>query len=51
VFTIEAWDRNCPQHIPQLIPIEDAEEALQQLRQRVAELEGELVRLNGKRDV
>lgn len=51
VFTIEAWDRNCPQHIPQLIPIEDAEAALQQLRQRVAELEGELVRLNGKRDV
>lgn len=51
VFTIEAWDRNCPQHIPQLIPIGDAEAALQQLRQRVAELEGELVRLNGKRDV
>lgn len=51
LFTIEAWDRNCPQHIPQLIPIEDAEAALQQLRQRVAELEGELVRLNGKRDV
>jgi predicted pyridoxine 5'-phosphate oxidase superfamily flavin-nucleotide-binding protein len=51
VFTIEAWDRNCPQHIPQLIPIEDAEAALQQLRQRVAELEGELVRLNGKWDV
>ena len=51
VFTIEAWDRNCPQHIPQLIPIEDAEAALKQLRQRVAELEGELVHLNGKRDV
>jgi predicted pyridoxine 5'-phosphate oxidase superfamily flavin-nucleotide-binding protein len=49
LFTIEAWDRNCPQHIPQLIPIEDAEAALQQLRERVAELESELARANGKR--
>lgn len=45
LFTIEAWDRNCPQHIPQLIPIEDAAVALQQLQQRVAELESELARL------
>jgi len=45
LFTIEAWDRNCPQHIPQLIPIEDAAAALQQLQQRVAELESELARL------
>jgi uncharacterized protein len=46
LFTIEAWDRNCPQHIPQLIPIEDAAAALQQLRQRVAELESELAHLS-----
>ncbi|WP_072373179.1 pyridoxamine 5'-phosphate oxidase family protein [Hyphomicrobium sp. NDB2Meth4] len=44
LFTIEAWDRNCPQHIPQLVPIEAAEAALQQLRDRIAELEGELKR-------
>lgn len=44
LFTIEAWDRNCPQHIPQLVPIEAAETALQQLRDRIAELEGELKR-------
>ncbi|CAN1722852.1 putative Pyridoxamine 5'-phosphate oxidase domain-containing protein [Hyphomicrobium sp. 1Nfss2.1] len=42
LFTIEAWDRNCPQHIPQLVPIEAAEAALQQLRDRITELEGEL---------
>ncbi len=44
LFTIEAWDRNCPQHIPQLVPIEAAEAAMQQLRDRIAELEGQLKR-------
>lgn len=45
VFSVEAWDRNCPQHIPQLFPIEDVELALHPLRQRIAELEAELGRL------
>jgi uncharacterized protein len=45
LFTIEAWDRNCPQHIPQLVPIEDSAAALQQLQHRIAELESELARL------
>ena len=49
VFTIEAWDRNCPQYIPQLIPVEDAETVVQQLRQRIEELESELARANGRR--
>lgn len=49
LFTIEAWDRNCPQHIPQLIPIEDAEAVVRQLRQRIEELESELARTTGKR--
>lgn len=49
LFTIEAWDRNCPQHIPQLIPIEAAEGVVQQLRQRIEELESELARATGKR--
>ena len=49
LFTIEAWDRNCPQHIPQLIPIEDAAALVQQLRQRIEELESELARTNGER--
>lgn len=46
VFTIEAWDRNCPQHIPQLVAIEDVEAAVLTLRERVASLEAELARVN-----
>jgi predicted pyridoxine 5'-phosphate oxidase superfamily flavin-nucleotide-binding protein len=42
VFTIEAWDKNCPQHIPQLVAVEDVEEAVLALQKRIAELEGEL---------
>ena len=45
LFSVEAWDRNCRQHIPQLVPIEDAEAALHSLKQRIAELEGELQRV------
>ncbi len=48
LFTIEAWDRNCPQHIPQLIPIEDAAAVVQQLQQRIEALESELARINDK---
>lgn len=44
LFTLEAWDRNCPQYIPQLIPIEDVNAALQSLQQRIVELEDELQR-------
>lgn len=44
LFSIEAWDRNCPQHIPQLVPIEDVEAAVQILQKRIAELEAELAR-------
>jgi predicted pyridoxine 5'-phosphate oxidase superfamily flavin-nucleotide-binding protein len=41
VFTLKAWDRNCPQHIPQLVPLPDAAAALSVLEQRVADLETE----------
>jgi predicted pyridoxine 5'-phosphate oxidase superfamily flavin-nucleotide-binding protein len=44
VFAIEAWDRNCPQHIPQLIPIEDVEAALNVLQKRILQLENDLER-------
>lgn len=44
VFSVDAWDRNCPQHIPQLVPIEDVAATVQQLRQRIAELEEALSR-------
>jgi predicted pyridoxine 5'-phosphate oxidase superfamily flavin-nucleotide-binding protein len=41
VFTIEAWDRNCPQHIPQLLPAADVLAEVERLRARIAELERE----------
>jgi uncharacterized protein len=44
LFSIEAWDRNCRQHIPQLIPVEDVDAALQALRQRIAVLEAQAAR-------
>lgn len=45
LFTVEAWDRNCRQHIPQLLPVEAVEAVLLQQRQRVADLEDEVERL------
>jgi predicted pyridoxine 5'-phosphate oxidase superfamily flavin-nucleotide-binding protein len=45
VFTIEAIDVNCPQHIPQMFFAEDVAEAIARLEQRVRELEAENARL------
>jgi predicted pyridoxine 5'-phosphate oxidase superfamily flavin-nucleotide-binding protein len=45
LFKVEAWDRNCPQHIPQLFSTDDIETAVMPLRQRIAELEQELATL------
>jgi len=45
VFEIEAWDRNCPQHIPQLVAVEDVKAAVLTLQERIATLEAELARL------
>ncbi len=42
VFRISAWDRNCPQHIPQLINAADVQAALQVRDARIAELEAQL---------
>jgi uncharacterized protein len=42
VIALEAWDGNCPQHIPQLLPAEDVAELVTGLRARVAELEKRL---------
>lgn len=44
VFNVEAWDRNCPQHIPQRVEREDVESLLQERDRRIEELE-EQVRL------
>lgn len=45
VFTVTAWDANCPQHIPQLVPASEVVQALDGRDRRIAELEDELRRL------
>ena len=56
VFTVHAWDANCPQHIPLRFEAEDVENALAARDARIAELEAEVARLtslartDGQRD-
>ncbi len=45
LFTVTAWDSNCPQHIPQLLPAADVAAALELRDKRIAELEAEVARL------
>jgi len=45
LFTIAAWDTNCPQHIPQRFEAEDVAAALSARDGRIAELEAELAAL------
>jgi predicted pyridoxine 5'-phosphate oxidase superfamily flavin-nucleotide-binding protein len=42
VFSIEAWDVNCPQHIPRLFSVEEVTRKVAALQARVAELEAQL---------
>jgi predicted pyridoxine 5'-phosphate oxidase superfamily flavin-nucleotide-binding protein len=45
VFTVKAWDANCPQHIPQLVPVDEVIPAIVERDARIAELEKELAAL------
>ncbi len=45
VFAVEAWDVNCPQHIPRKLDAVEVESELARLRERVAALEAENTRL------
>src|SRR4030095_14060153 len=45
LFTIEAWDINCPQHIPRKFDAADVANAVEKLERRVGELETENARL------
>jgi uncharacterized protein len=47
VFEVEAWDTNCPQHIPQLFAAEDVAATIQQFQARIRELEAEVAALKG----
>ena len=39
LFTVEAWDANCPQHIPQRFEAADVAAAIEARDLRIAELE------------
>jgi predicted pyridoxine 5'-phosphate oxidase superfamily flavin-nucleotide-binding protein len=41
LFTVEAWDANCPQHIPQMLFAEDVATTIEDLKARIASLEAE----------
>jgi predicted pyridoxine 5'-phosphate oxidase superfamily flavin-nucleotide-binding protein len=45
VFTITAWDGNCPSHIPQKIDAADVAAAFEARDRRIAALEAEVARL------
>jgi len=42
VFDVEAWDANCPQHIPVLLPAAEVQAALDRKDARIRELEAAL---------
>jgi uncharacterized protein len=48
LFTVDAWDVNCPQHIPQKLDAADVAGVIEQLNTRLAELEAENARLKGQ---
>jgi len=45
LFTVTAWDVNCPQHIPQRFEAADVEAAIKSRDERIAALEAEVDRL------
>lgn len=42
VFTLTAWDANCPRHIPHLVPAAEVERTVHRLEARIAALEAQL---------
>ena len=49
LFDVEAWDTNCPQHIPQMFHAEDVAHTIQQFQARIRELEAEVATLKEQR--
>ena len=45
VFTVKTWDANCPQHIPQLVPVDEVMPAIAERDRRIAALEKEVATL------
>jgi predicted pyridoxine 5'-phosphate oxidase superfamily flavin-nucleotide-binding protein len=48
LFTVTAWDANCPQHIPQRFEAADVAAALAERDQRIEALESELRQIRGQ---
>lgn len=47
LFDVEAWDSNCPQHIPQMFHADDVRQVLEDRDARIADLEQELAAFRG----
>lgn len=47
MFTIEAWDSNCPQHIPQMWSESEIAPVVNTMNARIEDLEAELAALKG----
>jgi predicted pyridoxine 5'-phosphate oxidase superfamily flavin-nucleotide-binding protein len=45
LFEVEAWDTNCPQHIPQMFHADDVGNTILQFQARIRELEAEVAAL------
>ena len=48
LLKVQAWDANCPQHIPQRLEAADVTRLIEQRDRRIAELETELAALKGR---
>lgn len=48
LFTLAAWDANCPQHVPQRFEAADVAAALAERDERIATLEAEIRALKGR---
>jgi len=49
LFELEAWDTNCPQHIPQMFHAEDVGRTITEFQARIKELEAEVAALKEAR--
>jgi uncharacterized protein len=49
LFEVEAWDTNCPQHIPQMFHADDVGRTVVALQGRIEELEAEVASLKAAR--
>jgi predicted pyridoxine 5'-phosphate oxidase superfamily flavin-nucleotide-binding protein len=50
MFEAEAWDTNCPQHIPQMFHADDVARTVVQMQTRINELEAEVAALKAGRN-